>query len=535
MMMDYPLTLIPILERAGRLFGKVEIVSRLDEDSLHRYCYTDFYPRARALAAALQKAGLKRGDRVATLMGNHYAHLEAYFGIPVASGVLHTLNLRLHPRDLAYIVNHAQDRFLIVDDALLPLFEKFRESVSLERVIVVSLSGPKPPGAEEDYESFLGSGGDKFSYPELKEDEPAALCYTSGTTGRPKGVLYSHRALVLGAFALSLVDSLAISHHDVILPVVPLFHAAAWGVPYAATMVGAKQIFFGAHLDPETLLELFEKEQVTFSNGVPTVWIRMLEALESHPGRWKLAPGFRLAVAGSAAPESMIRGFERHGVRVVHGWGMTEIPPMCTLSQPKSTMRELTDDETYALRAKQGLPGPFLDFRAMGESGEVPWDGKTMGELQARGPWVAAAYYNLPEKQDRWTADGWFATGDVVTIDPEGYIKIVDRTKDLINSGGEWISSLDLENALTSHPAIQEAAVIAVPHPEWQERPLALLVSNGDPRPSPEELREYLEQQFAHWQVPDAFLFRDEILRTSTGKFWKAKLREEYSNWKWKP
>ena len=208
---------------------------------------------------------------------------------------------------------------------------------------------------------------------------------------------------------------------------------------------------------------------------------------------------------------------------------------MCTLSQPKSTMRELTDDETYALRAKQGLPGPFLDFRAMGESGEVPWDGKSMGELQARGPWVAAAYYNLPEKQDRWTADGWFATGDVVTIDPEGYIKIVDRTKDLINSGGEWISSLDLENALTSHPAIQEAAVIAVPHPEWQERPLALLVSNGDPRPSPEELREYLEQQFAHWQVPDAFLFRDEILRTSTGKFWKAKLREEYSNWKWKP
>ena len=243
-------------------------------------------------------------------MGNHYAHLEAYFGIPVASGVLHTLNLRLHPRDLAYIVNHAQDRFLIVDDALLPLFEKFRESVSLERVIVVSLSGPKPPGAEEDYESFLGSGSDEFSYPELKEDEPAALCYTSGTTGRPKGVLYSHRALVLGAFALSLVDSLAISHHDVILPVVPLFHAAAWGVPYAATMVGAKQIFFGAHLDPETLLELFEKEQVTFSNGVPTVWIRMLEALGEPSGALEACsriPARRGGLGGSRVHDSGLR------------------------------------------------------------------------------------------------------------------------------------------------------------------------------------------------------------------------------------
>lgn len=532
--MDYPLTLISILERADKLFGKVEIISRLRKASLHRYVYTDFCRRARALAVALQQSGLKRGDRVAALMGNHHVYLEAYFGIPIVGGILHTLNPRFHPKDLAYSINHARDRFLIVDEEQFPLFRKIRDSVNLERVIVVSATGIRQSETEEDYETFLGSGSDELTYPELNENEPAMLCYTSGTTGNPKGVLYSHRALILGAFALGLVDSLAISHHDIILPLAPLFHASAWGVPYAATMVGAKQVFLGTHLDPENLLKFLEKEQVTFSNGVPTVWVRVLEKLENDPGHWKLAPGLRIAVAGSAAPESMIRGFDRHGVRVVHGWGMTEAAPLCTLGQPKSYMREWTAGQTYTLRATQGLPGPFLDFRAMKGEAEVPWDGKTKGELQVRGPWVAAGYYNHPGNQDYWTKDGWFKTGDLVTIDPEGYIKIVDRIKDLINSGGEWISSLDLENALISHPAIQDAAVIAVPHPEWQERPLALLVSDQNNRPSPEELRGFLEKRFARWQVPDIFLFREKINRTSTGKLLKGKLRKEYSNWKWK-
>ena len=537
-MMNYPLTLVPILERAGTLFGQVEIVSRLANGRLHRSNFGEVYGRSRALAQGLMQAGLRHGDRVATLMGNHQAHLEAYFGIPLAGGAVHTLNLRLHPADLAYIVNHAEDRFLILDAAQVPLLEKFREKVELEKVFVVTSEGEKAPQGYVNYEDLLNTSTKDFCFPDIAEEDPAGMCYTSGTTGRPKGVLYSHRALVLGAFALGLTDAMGLSGHDVILQLVPMFHATAWGVPYAATMLGAKQVFVGSPLEPETLLGLLESERVTFSCGVPTVWLRVLDTLEKHPGRWKLTPELRVAVAGSAAPEALIRGFHRHGIEVIHGWGMTEIPPMITMSRPKLHLKDSGEGHNVELTKKQGLPGPLLEFRAVGENGPVAWDGESVGELQARGPWVADRYFNLPEENERWTQDGWFRTGDIVTLDGEGYMKIVDRKQDLINSGGEWISSLDLENALMGHPEVAEAAVVAVPHPEWGERPLAVVVLKGPERPSneqpaPEEFRRFLQDRFAKWQLPDAFVFVEEIPRTAAGKFHKSKLREQFRDWKW--
>ncbi len=532
-MMDYPLTLVPMLERAGKLFGQVEIVSRLPDRSLHRTTYADFYRRARALAESLSRAGLKPGDRVGTLMWNHYAHLEAYFGIPIAGGVAHTLNLRLSPNQLAYVINHAQDRFLIVDDVLLPLYEKIKGQVKPERVLVVPFAG-KPVAADyENYEEFLKQTSGNFSYPKLEENQAAAMCYTSGTTGKPKGVLYSHRALVLHSFAIGLTDTFALSQHDTILPVVPMFHANAWGIPFVATMLGSKQVFPGPHLDAESLLDLYEKERVTFAAGVPTIWFALLEALEKNPGRWKLTPGMHLLVGGAAAPESMLRRYDQLGLHVIHAWGMTEMTPAGSVSKLKPGMDDWPEDKRYQVRAKQGLPMPFVEARAVSEDGEVPWNGQSMGELQVRGPWVAASYYNLPEERDQWTSDGWFRTGDVATIDPEGYIKITDRTKDLIKSGGEWISSVDLENALMAHPSVKEAAVIAIPHPKWQERPLAVVVPKEANHATAEELKTFLAANFAQWQLPDAIVFTESIPRTSTGKFLKTKLREQFADWKW--
>ena len=532
-MMDYPLTLVPMLERAGKLFGQVEIVSRLPDRSLHRTTYADFYRRARALAESLSRAGLKPGDRVGTLMWNHYAHLEAYFGIPIAGGVAHTLNLRLSPSQLAYVINQAQDRFLIVDDVLLPLYEKIKSQVKPERVLVVPFTG-KPVAADyENYEEFLKQTSGNFTYPKLEENQAAAMCYTSGTTGKPKGVLYSHRALVLHSFAIGLTDTCALSQHDTILPVVPMFHANAWGIPFVATMLGSKQVFPGPHLDAESLLDLYEKERVTFAAGVPTIWFALLEALEKNPGRWKLTPGMHLLVGGAAAPESMLRRYDQLGLHVIHAWGMTEMTPAGSVSKLKPGMDDWPEDKRYQVRAKQGLPMPFVEARAVSEDGEVPWNGQSMGELQVRGPWVAASYYNLPEECDKWTSDGWFRTGDVVTIDPEGYIKITDRTKDLIKSGGEWISSVDLENALMAHPSVKEAAVIAIPHPKWQERPLAVVVPKETNHATAEELKTFLAANFAQWQLPDAIVFTESIPRTSTGKFLKTKLREQFADWKW--
>jgi fatty-acyl-CoA synthase len=532
-MMQFPLTLVSLLERAGKLFSRTEIVSQRPDHSTHRYTYGDLYRRARALAAVLQDFGLVSGDRVATLMWNHYAHLESYFAIPAIGGVLHTLNLRLHPDELTYIVNHAEDRFLVVDDVLLPLFEKIRDRVNLERVIVFPFSGRSEPHDYEDYEELLRQNHSSPRYADLDENDAAGMCYTSGTTGKPKGVVYSHRAIALHSYSISLPDNFAISRNDTILPAMSMFHANAWGLPFAAVMNGSSLVLPGPNLQPETILGLLSANRVTLTGAVPTVWLGMIEALEREPERWHLAEGLRVVVAGSACPETLFRRFDKFGVRVIQPWGMTETTPIATVCTLKPHLAGWPDDQKYALRAKQGLPSPFIEIRARNDAGEVPWNGETTGELEIRGPFVAAGYYKLEDENHRWS-DGWFRTGDVVTIDAEGYVKITDRTKDLIKSGGEWISSVDVENALVAHPCVAEAAVIAAPHPKWQERPLAIVVLKNGVAVNEGELRAFLARTFAKWQLPDEFVFVKELPHTSTGKLLKSELRQRYKAWTWK-
>jgi fatty-acyl-CoA synthase len=530
-MMDFPLTLTTILERAGKLFPKTEIVSRLANGELQRSNYGEIHRRAYALAEALVGAGLKSGDRVATLCWNHSWHLEAYFGIPLAGGVLHTLNLRLFPEDIAFIVNDAEDRFLIVDDVLLPLYEKFKDKVNFERVFVVPYGG-SDTAEYGGYEKLLNSATGAWRPSPIEENEAAAMCYTSGTTGFPKGVVYSHRALVLHSMMVALPDTCNQRQRDSVLPVVPMFHANAWGWPYTAAMTGSKQVFPGCKLDALSLLDLMEREQVTATAAVPTVWMAMLTELDQHPGRWKLHPELMIFCGGAAPPEALLRGFDRHGIRMRHSWGMTEMTPVGTSGFIKKHLQSLPDDELYALRASQGLPIPFVEARAVGDEGEVAWDGETMGELQVRGPFVAGSYFKGRDPE-KWTDDGWFRTGDVVSIDSEGYLKIVDRAKDVIKSGGEWISSVDLENALMGHPSVQEAAVIGLPHPKWMERPLACVVLRPNMQATEDDLRQFLAKKFEKWQIPDGFAFVDEIPRTATGKFLKMKLRKDLAAWKW--
>jgi fatty-acyl-CoA synthase len=534
-MMDYQLTLHSFLERIPRHYAGVEIVSRLPDASVHRYTYGDLYRRTRALAEALQQIGLQSGDRVATLCWNHYAHVEAYFGVPAAGGIVHTLNLRLHPQELAFIVNHAQDRFLIVDDVLLPLWEQFRGKTSVERVIVVNHNGGALPPAAQAYEDLLATARGRFQYPPTDENDAAAMCFTSGTTGNAKGVLYSHRALALHAMAFALPDSLGVSQQDVVMALAPMFHANAHGLPHVAVMVGCKMVLPGRQLDACSVLDLFDSEEVTFATAVPTVWTTIAEALEQNPGRWKLAPGLRGFVGGTAVPESLVRRLDQHGLRLVHVWGMTETTPLAVCSQLKRHMLDWPEDDQYKVRTRQGRALPFVDVRVVNDHGEAPWDGKTLGELQVRGPWVAGSYYCAPETADRWTEDGWLRTGDVANVDPEGYVQLADRAKDLIKSGGEWISSVDLENALAAHPAVREAGVIAVAHPKWDERPLAVVVLRSEANASAEDLRDFLSTDFAKWQLPDAFVFVDELPHTSTGKLSKLELRKRFAGWKWDP
>lgn len=532
-MMHYPLTLVSLFERAGKLFPDVEIVSRRPDQSTHRYTYGEWYRRARALAAALQELGIKPGDRVATLMWNQYAHLEAYFAIPVIGAVLHTLNLRLHPDELAFIANHAADRILIVDDVLLPTFEKIKDKVPFERVIVTNFSGQPCGHHYEDYEQLLQRTSKPPQYADLDENDALGMCYTSGTTGNPKGVVYSHRAIALHSYSISLPDAFSISRHDTVLPAMSMFHANAWGIPFAAIMNGSKLVLPGPNLQAESILDLLSSEQVTLTGAVPTVWLPVIDAIEKEPQRWNLAEGLRIIVAGSACPEALFRRFDKLGVRVIQPWGMTETTPIATVSTMKPHMRDWSEDRQYELRSKQGMPSPFIDVRVIGDEGEVPWDGTTPGELEIRGPFIASSYYNSPEQRDKWSDDGWLRTGDVATIDADGYVKITDRAKDLIKSGGEWISSVDVENALVAHPCVAEAAVVAAPHPKWQERPLAVVVLKDGNAVTSDELRAFLARTFAKWQVPDEFVFVPELPHTSTGKLLKTELRKRYKDWNW--
>jgi fatty-acyl-CoA synthase len=532
-MMNYPLTLTSMLERVGTYFVGVEVVSRLPDKSIHRSSWGQVYRRARQLAECLQSAGLKKGDRVATLMWNHYAHLEAHFGVPVAGGVLHALNLRLHPDELAYIANHAQDRFLIVDDVLLPVLEKFGDRVRFERVFVVPHSGGPVPAEYENYQEWLKQASGNFRYPQIDEQDGAAMCYTSGTTGNPKGVIYSHRSEVLHSMAQALPDCCGLSQYDVALLASPMFHANGWGLPYTAALVGSKFVLPGPNLDPDSLLSLIEGENVTMSCAVPTVWFPVLAALDQRGPDWKPKHDIRILCGGTAPPEALTRGLERHGFHLIHAWGMTETSPLGTTMRLKPAMLEWPKDQQYAQRSKQGWPSPLLELRVTNDQGIAPWDGTTMGELEVRGVWVASRYCNAPGTEDRWTSDGWFRTGDVATVDPDGCIKLVDRSKDMIKSGGEWISSVDLENALMGHPAVREAGVVGVRHPTWQERPLAVVIVKDGIQVTGEELREFLGAKFAKWQLPDDFVFVNDLPHTSTGKLLKTELRSRYKDWKW--
>ncbi len=386
--------------------------------------------------------------------------------------------------------------------------------------------------AGEDYEALLADAA-PFTLPWIEENDAAAMCYSSGTTGRPKGVVYSHRSTILHTLVTATVDVLGVGNRDCVCPVVPMFHVNAWGLPYTALLMGAKLAMPGPHLDAHNLLDLFESESVTLTAGVPTIAFGIQQALEREPERWRLSPDLRMVVGGSAAPEALIRALDRFGVRVIQGWGMTETSPVGLVNFAKRDAAHATEDEAYELRARQGVPLPFFEVRGVAEGRTVPWDGRTMGELEVRGPWVAERYHDMPEAASQWSSDGWFRTGDIATIDPTGYVKITDRVKDLVKSGGEWISSIDLENALVAHPSVQEAAVIAIPHPKWGERPLAIIVAKPGETPTAESLAAHLAPRAAAFARPDAYVFVNELPKTSTGKLMKTKLRETYRDWKW--
>jgi fatty-acyl-CoA synthase len=527
---EYHLTIPAIIRRVETLAGHNEIVSRSVDRRIHRYCYGEMIRRARRLAAGLRALGVRPGDRVGTLAWNHHQHLEAYFAIPAIGAVLHTLNVRLHSDDLAYIVDDAKDRVIIVDESLLSLLGPLSSTAIVEHIIVIGARGTLPTGVI-DYEALLAEANvDDFDWEAPDERQPASLCYTSGTTGRPKGVLYSHRAIVLQAMNWTAADTVGVRQRDSVLAVVPMFHINGWCLPFTAALVGAKLVLPGPYLDPQSLLELIDAERVTLSAGVPTVWLAVLHALDNQTNALDVSSLRTLVIGGSAVPKALVRGYqERHAVTVLQAWGMTETTALATVSSLPPDLEAAPMSAQYDWRAKQGVPMPFVEIRGRNESGLIPWNGETLGELEVRGPAVARRYYNGSATEDRFTQDLWFKTGDVVTIDARGCIEIKDRSKDLIRSGGEWISSVALENALMGHPAVAEAAVISVWHPKWGERPLAVVVLKPNRDVSADELRWHLAPDFAKWWLPESYEFVSEMPRTSTGKVLKSALRARYS------
>lgn len=537
LIMDYQLTLRPMMERAYRLFGSKEVVTRV-EDGLHRYTYSDFYERCGRLANGLTRLGIKPGDRVGTFAWNSYRHLELYFGVPCFGAITHTLNVRLPEDQLAYIITHADDRVIFVEPDLLPLLESIADSLPAVRNFVVlhQADDGEPVSSLPNvvsYEELLSGEPPDFSWPDLDERQAAAMCYTSGTTGKPKGVLYSHRAIYMHTLTSVSTAGFGIEETDTVMPLVPMFHVLSWGIPYAATWLGCKQVYTGPFMQSRDIAELIQGEKVTYTAGVPTIWIGLLNFLQT--AEYNVSSLRRIPVGGAAAPPSLIENYAKQlGVELVHAWGMTEMSPIGTLSYLKSYMREWPEDVQSIVRGKQGLSSLNVELRAVSENGgEVPWDGSSPGELQVRGTSIISEYYR-DESSDESFMEGWFRTGDVVTIDPEGYIQIVDRTKDLVKSGGEWISTVALENALMAHDDVLEAVVVAVPHPKWQERPLALVVPNpnSESHPDKQTLYSMLGGSFQKWQLPEDILFVEEIPKTSVGKFDKKVIREQYRDFR---
>jgi acyl-CoA synthetase (AMP-forming)/AMP-acid ligase II len=524
LMMDRPLLVSGLIEHAERFHGGTEIVSKTVEGTVHRYGYRDAHARAKRVAKALKSLGVGMQDRVATLAWNSYRHFEIYYGVAGSGAVIHTINPRLFPDQIAYIANHAEDKVVFYDTTFQPLVDKLRAQVkTVQHWIPMN----------ERYEELLAGHDDDYQWPSFDERTAVCLCYTSGTTGNPKGALYSHRSTMIHAYAAALPDTLGLSAREVVLPVVPMFHVNAWSLPYSCAMVGAKMVFPGPHLDGRSLHELFEQEEVTMSAGVPTVWLGLLGYMKEKKLRFSTLK--RVVIGGSACPPAMIKTFQdEYGVQVLHAWGMTEMSPLGTAGTFLAKHLKLSKDERDAWQNKQGRTIYGVDMRIVDENGnELPWDGRAFGNLQVRGPWVIKSYFK-GEGGDP-LRDGWFPTGDVATIDPDGTMQITDRSKDVIKSGGEWISSIDLENIAVAHPAIAEAAVIGVKHPKWDERPIVVAVKKAGQEVSKDELLRFYEGKIAKWWMPDDVLFVPELPHTATGKLSKLTLRQQLKDYRLDP
>ncbi|HET7579340.1 MAG TPA: long-chain fatty acid--CoA ligase [Bacillales bacterium] len=528
-MMNVPLTLVSVIERAETYFSKKEVVSRTSS-GIHRLTYKQIGKRTRALASGLEKLGVGRGDRVGTLAWNDHRHLEAYFAAPCMGAVVHMINARLSYDHLSYIINHAEDKVLLIDEGFVPIVEEIQDRLSSVSAFVIMTDEKELPSTKlspvYSYEDLVAEGDTDYAFArDLDENEPSGMCYTSATTGKPKGVVYTHRSTVLHSISLGLADTQGLSESDVCMPVVPMYHVNAWGLPFACTYFGTTQVLPGPNFTPKLLAELIDSEKVTITAGVPTIWLGLAKELEQNA--YDTSNLRSVVCGGSAAPKGLIRTYEEQfGIPFLHAYGLTETSPIVSVARLKSYQQDLPYEEQLEVRATQGMITPGLEARVVDENGEVERNGKQMGELLLRGPWIADEYYEDERSKDAFQ-DGWLHTGDIVTIDAEGNLRIVDRTKDLVKSGGEWISSVDLENALMAHEAVFEAAVVAVPHPKWQERPIACVVLKEDYNVTKEDLLDYLRPQFAKWWLPDDVVFMDEIPRTSVGKFLKRQLREQ--------